>query len=237
MKTPTPRVSSYFGQLREGTQLGASWIEDETLCYPDGNMTRRAYARCPDGKLRVVRCGIPDTFFSIPCRGGGYLSSEENGGEFTYHPPQKNMHKFFRPVKKFRGEKWMRDCDVYEYPVTCSNTSTLGFDKIKAQRGDIVCWADGDQGTHIGRMVGVVHAKAFGDEAPAIAGHLLVLALNQCLTYAHLAWIDPTDVRQVVSCQHKNFLAKFFGNEPLTFTDLEQAQEHYFSASHMDGRN
>jgi hypothetical protein len=32
--------------------------------------------KCPDGKLRVVRCGLADTFFSIPAV-GGYLVLED----------------------------------------------------------------------------------------------------------------------------------------------------------------
>jgi hypothetical protein len=54
-------------------------------------MTRRAYCLFPDGKMRVVQCGIPDTFFSIPAivsiagnRIRGFITSEEEG--FIFNP-------------------------------------------------------------------------------------------------------------------------------------------------------
>jgi hypothetical protein len=58
---------------------GDTWIEAESFCYPGGGMHRRARALCPDGKLRIIRCGIPDTFFTVPCKGGGYLTNDTTG--------------------------------------------------------------------------------------------------------------------------------------------------------------
>jgi hypothetical protein len=55
-------------------------------------MKRRAFARCTDGKLRLFRAGIPDTFFSIPASGQsmkGFLSSDESGLKFTEAPVPK----------------------------------------------------------------------------------------------------------------------------------------------------
>jgi hypothetical protein len=65
-----------------------TWIEPESLCYPGGGMHRRARALCPDGKLRVVVCGLPDTFFSIPAKGGGWIGFEDDVVKF--HPPRKD---------------------------------------------------------------------------------------------------------------------------------------------------
>lgn len=59
--------------------LGLTWLEPEDLAYPNGAMRRRAlvFVRpnehnpltdLPIGSLRVVRCGIPDTYSSIPAR-------------------------------------------------------------------------------------------------------------------------------------------------------------------------
>lgn len=65
---------------------GQTWLEGEC----DG--TRRARVRFPDGKLRVVRAaGVPDTYFSIPCRShDGYLSCRdttwEPAGEYVFCP-------------------------------------------------------------------------------------------------------------------------------------------------------
>lgn len=74
------------------THFGSgTWIEPEELCYPNGAMKRRAKARFPDRKLRIVRCGIPDTFFSIPCRktrthGCGFLTMDEGVLVFRPYP-------------------------------------------------------------------------------------------------------------------------------------------------------
>jgi hypothetical protein len=49
-------------------------------------MHRRCRARLSDGSYRVYRCGIPDTFFSIPVRksdGDGYISTDDDG-EFIF---------------------------------------------------------------------------------------------------------------------------------------------------------
>jgi len=45
-----------------------TWLDPEEMAYPSGSMAagRKAKAMCPDGKARVCRVSIPDTFFSIP---------------------------------------------------------------------------------------------------------------------------------------------------------------------------
>ena len=46
-----------------------TWLQSEEAAYPHGRMTRRGYARWPDGKLRRVWAGLPDTFYTIPAHG------------------------------------------------------------------------------------------------------------------------------------------------------------------------
>jgi len=55
---PSPR-------WRNSQHLGETWVEPEEAAYPDGGFTRRAYARFPDGRLRVVMVSIPDTYYTI----------------------------------------------------------------------------------------------------------------------------------------------------------------------------
>ena len=55
------------------THLGETWIEREELAYatPTGSphgSRRRARVRFVDGKLRIVRVGVPDTWFTIPAK-------------------------------------------------------------------------------------------------------------------------------------------------------------------------
>lgn len=89
MTFKAPRSSNYMG-MKDGPTLMEkdTWIEPESLCYPGGGMHRRARALCPDGKLRVVVCGLPDTAFSIPAR-GGYLTLDERVVEFHPYKPKK----------------------------------------------------------------------------------------------------------------------------------------------------
>ena len=87
-----PRSSNYMG-MRSDPHVAAdgSWLEPEELCYPHGRAySRRCYARCEDGIFRVVECGIPDTYFSIPARARmhgpkwtkGFVTSDEQGYKF-----------------------------------------------------------------------------------------------------------------------------------------------------------
>lgn len=88
-----PRKGSFHGMTIGGRHYpDGSWLEDEAFALPDGGFTRRAKARCEDGKLRVFRCSMPDTYFSIPARGKiggkiveGFLSGGEEGLTFTQH--------------------------------------------------------------------------------------------------------------------------------------------------------
>jgi len=82
-----PRTCRYLGhpepplRMKQGT-----WVEAEAFCYAGMGMHRRARALYPDGKLRIVRCGPPDTFFSVPVRGGGWIEFFDD--VVTFHPPQ-----------------------------------------------------------------------------------------------------------------------------------------------------
>lgn len=81
------------------TYAKGTWLDAEDLAYPSGaiNAGRRARAVCPDGKVRVVRVGVPDTFSTIPGAariGGRYTSGfvtvaeDEDGKELwvTFTP-------------------------------------------------------------------------------------------------------------------------------------------------------
>lgn len=63
-----------------------TWLQSEEAAYPRGGMTRRGRAKWPDGKLRRVWAGIPDTFYTIPAYGfkqgkrvKGFLTVDDDG--------------------------------------------------------------------------------------------------------------------------------------------------------------
>jgi hypothetical protein len=90
MPAPTPRTYRGFFSpypLLPTVHTDGTWLEPEEFAYPKGGFTRRAYARCPDGVLRIVCCSVPDTWFTIPARGtikgkyvAGFISLADNGG-------------------------------------------------------------------------------------------------------------------------------------------------------------
>lgn len=92
-KTTGPRNGSFYGMKISNSLFDdGTWLEGEEFAYPDGGFTRRAFATCEDGQKRILRCSIPDTYFSIPARGKikgvyvtGFLSnnSENTGLKFT----------------------------------------------------------------------------------------------------------------------------------------------------------
>ena len=76
-------------------RLGLTWLEPEDLCY-SGGFTRRAFVKvCPNehnplhelpiGSLRIVHCGIPDTYFSISAR-MLYHGTRLSDDVFTFTP-------------------------------------------------------------------------------------------------------------------------------------------------------
>lgn len=88
-----PRECRYYGKLCPHVTIEDTWLEAEEFCYSssDGSaMNRRALVRFPDGSLRIVRCAIPDTYFSIPARARianksieGFITSDESGFKFN----------------------------------------------------------------------------------------------------------------------------------------------------------
>jgi len=68
-----------------------TWLQSEEAAYPHGRMTRLGFARWPDGLLRRVWAGLPDTFYTIPAYGRvqgrrvkGYLTVDEGVLTFNY---------------------------------------------------------------------------------------------------------------------------------------------------------
>lgn len=66
-----------------------TYLAPEEYAYPNGGQTRPCRALYPDGKVRRVWAGIPDTYFSIPAHGriagryvAGWLSVEDLAPEF-----------------------------------------------------------------------------------------------------------------------------------------------------------
>jgi hypothetical protein len=94
MRQPKPRQGRYYGApIHNIEREDGTWLEGEEFAYPNGGMTRRCYALWEDGQKRLVKCGIPDTFFSVPASGRrrgktvpGFVTSNEQGFRFNESP-------------------------------------------------------------------------------------------------------------------------------------------------------
>lgn len=75
-----------------------TYIQPEEYAYPNGGMTRKGLAIWPDGKIRQVWAGIPDTYFSIPAH--GKLKGEYVSGILT----MENDEFIFTPYRRYRDE-------------------------------------------------------------------------------------------------------------------------------------
>ena len=105
MMSPTPRT---LNRNTASVADDGTWIEPEEFAYNSPSFTRRAYViirpnpnnpgAVPEavyGTKRVVRLGIPDTYFTIPARLQvgtrrikGYVSVDGETG-FTFTPEAK----------------------------------------------------------------------------------------------------------------------------------------------------
>jgi hypothetical protein len=77
--------------------MSTTWLQPEEFAYPAGGQTRKGAAVYPDGRIRRVWAGIPDTFFSIPAHGrikrkylAGFLTCDD--GIWTFHVYEGNKN-------------------------------------------------------------------------------------------------------------------------------------------------
>lgn len=88
---------------------GNTWIDEEEKAYnlPLARSMRQGVVRFADGKLRKVRLGVPDTFFTIPARSSegkhGYVSVI--GDEFTFIIPATKQKAALDRKSLAAGEK------------------------------------------------------------------------------------------------------------------------------------
>jgi hypothetical protein len=116
----------------------------------------------------------------------------------------------------------MRDATIDHRQVRLPNASHLGYDKWKAQRGDVIVYREGE-GTRTGRVLGRVAYAPPEGEIGAITDHLYVLALSDDLSHAYIRWVDPADVVQCTPCtpDRAAWLALFFAADlPRDLPDL-----------------
>jgi len=74
--------------------------------------------------------------------------------------------------------------------------STLGFDKWKAQFGDMVMFREGHN-LELGRIISRInYAPVIGDDSPAIRGWLCVAVFSQDMSFIMERWINPETIER-----------------------------------------
>ncbi len=82
-----------------------TWLSPEEHAYPHGGQTRKGAAIFPDGKIRTVYAGIPDTYFSIPAHArinGWYVSGFLT---INYEKAIFGEYRYFFTLNSMQGRK------------------------------------------------------------------------------------------------------------------------------------
>ena len=125
------------------------------------------------------------------------------------------------------------DAIIDKQQVPCPNTSHIGYDKRKAQVGDIVNFTDTGTGpdgkpasrTRVGRMIGrIKYAPALSGDKHAIRNYILVVALAEDLTYTSEFWVNPADVTRVQSMRNHREILDWFISDLLTHAPIEEVR-------------
>jgi len=90
MRYTTKKLSGTV--VRAVEYAGGTWLEPEEAAYV-GGMKRRGAAMFPDGKIRRVYVGLPDSFFSAPAHArvkGNYVRGfvmldDDDDGVLRFH--------------------------------------------------------------------------------------------------------------------------------------------------------
>jgi len=115
-----------------------------------------------------------------------------------------------------------RDAIIDKKQVPVPNASHLGYDKWKAQVGDLVLYLETDVngqriGSRLGRMIGRVKwAPQLAGSKP-IRNWIILIALSDDLSHSYERWVNPEDVLRVQTPrdEHKRTLDYVLGSEIL----------------------
>jgi hypothetical protein len=109
-----------------------------------------------------------------------------------------------------------RDATIDRQQVLVPNASTLGCGKYKAQFGDVVLYKELNGHTRIARVAGrIKFAPALEPQEKSIRNWLLVIALDERLSWSFERWVNPADVIECFDpenehCRMQELLAFIF---------------------------
>jgi hypothetical protein len=118
MERGKPRTSYFMGSKSEPWyESYGTWVEAEDICYPQGGFIRRAKVLHPDGKLRILRTSIADTYYSLPVTPNtGYITRHElkDGRGVWVFVKYKSEEEEWIPIEQWVPkaiEKWKENYD------------------------------------------------------------------------------------------------------------------------------
>lgn len=123
--------------MAHSNHLGDTWIYAEELAYPAGSIRqsrRFGLVRCPDGKLRLCKLGIPDTFYTIPARMSirgktvaGFVSVDESAESPEY--------RFLTYTYRKHGKIFDAKCNTFADLVEDAAQAVEEIDPDELERG------------------------------------------------------------------------------------------------------
>lgn len=116
------------------------------------------------------------------------------------------------------------DAIIDKRQVRCPNASHLGYDKWKAQVGDLITFREGDHGITTGRMIGRIHYAPPCGESPAINNWLLVIGINSMLDHTFERWANPADVTRVQSLREQQAVMGYFLSDEILKAPIEEVR-------------
>lgn len=111
------------------------------------------------------------------------------------------------------------DAVIDKRAVRCPNATLGGYNKWRAQVGDLIWYKEGGVYSGPARMIGrIKYAPSLGaPETQPIRDHILVVQLGADLTYCMERWINPKDVTLVLAPSNQlDVMAYFMGPDMLT---------------------
>lgn len=119
------------------------------------------------------------------------------------------------------------DVTIDKKQVHCPNTSRLGFDKSKAQVGDLILFSEGER-IITARMIGRIAYAPQCAETPPIRGWILAICLNDSLDHTFERWVNPADVLRVEPLEnesiHRRAVTEYFLSDELTQAPINEVR-------------
>jgi hypothetical protein len=117
------------------------------------------------------------------------------------------------------------DVRIDKQQVQCPNASHLGYDKWRAQVGDIITFREADQ-LRIGRMIGRIAYAPNLNGGRSLRNYILAVVLdNHTLSHTCERWINPADVVRIQSIRNQWQVLDWFLSDDMISAPVNEVRE------------